>query len=180
MLLKQLIFSSLVHAIEAHETFYEIVVFQSDFDHPECLCGLAAEAWNYGVFDSGAKKTMCGQAWFDVYVSSLSDSDHAFISLRPSKNVFKFGDGNHVTATTSAIIPETVANRHIQINTDIMDKDILLLPSGDAMKKAGMTTDFKTCLQQQCSSACCTKWTLLLTTHQSSLAACQTRCRSSH
>ena len=25
--------------IEAHETFYEIVLFQSDFDYPERLCG---------------------------------------------------------------------------------------------------------------------------------------------
>ena len=87
---------------------------------------------------------MYGQAWFDAYVSSLSDSDHAPILTRPSKNVFKFGDGNHVTATTSAIIPATVANRHIQISTDIMDKDIPLLLSTDAMKKASMTIDFKT------------------------------------
>ena len=82
---------------------------------------------------------MCGQAWFDAHVSSLSDSDHASILTRPSKNVFKYVMS---LATTSAIIPATVANRHIQISTDIMDKDILLL-SRDAMKKAGMTTDFK-------------------------------------
>ena len=130
--------------IEAHETFYEIVLFQSDFDHPERLRGLVAEPWNSGVLDSGATKTVCGQAWFDAYVSSLSDSDHASILMRPSQNVFKFGDGNQVTATTSAVIPATVANHHIQISTDIVDKDIPLLLSRDAMKKAGMTIDFKT------------------------------------
>ena len=44
--------------IEAHETFYEIVLFQSDFDHPEHLRGLVAETWNPGVLDSGATKTV--------------------------------------------------------------------------------------------------------------------------
>ena len=129
---------------EDHETFYEIVLFQSDFNHLECLRGLVAKAWNSGVLNSGATKTVCGQARFDAYVSSLSDSDHASILMRPSQNVFKFGDGNQVTATTSAIIPATVANRHIQISTDIVDKDTPLLLSRDAMKKAGMTIDFKT------------------------------------
>ena len=46
--------------IEAHETFYEIVLFQSVFDHPERPHDLAAEAWNSGVLDSGATKTVCG------------------------------------------------------------------------------------------------------------------------
>ena len=87
---------------------------------------------------------MCGQAWFDTYVSSLSDSDHTSILTRSSKNVFKFWNGNHVTTTTSAIIPATDANRHIQISTDIVDKDTPLLLSRDAMKKAGMTINFKT------------------------------------
>ena len=64
--------------------------------------------------------------------------------MRPSKNVFKFGDGNNFTATTSAIIPVTVLSCHVQVSTDIMDKDIPLLLSRDAMKKAGMTIDFKT------------------------------------
>ena len=35
-------------------------------------------------------------------------------------------------------------NRHIQISTDIVDKDIPLILSRDAMKKAGMTIDFTT------------------------------------
>ena len=78
---------------EAHETFYETVIFQSDFNHPERLGGLVAEAWNSGVFDSGVTKTVCGQAWFNVYVGSQSDSDHASILMRPRKMSSNLGMG---------------------------------------------------------------------------------------
>ena len=64
--------------------------------------------------------------------------------MRANKNVFKFGDVNHVTDITSAIISVTTANHHIQIGTDIVDKDIPLLLSRGAMEKAGMMIDFKT------------------------------------
>ena len=79
--------------IEAHETFCETVLFQCDFYHPEHLGGLVAEAWNSGVIDSKATKTVCGQVWFDAYVSSLSDSDHASSLMRPSKMSPNLGMG---------------------------------------------------------------------------------------
>ena len=43
-----------------YHTYYEIVMFQSDYEHPSHLKGLVPEAWNCAVLDSRATKTVCG------------------------------------------------------------------------------------------------------------------------
>ena len=52
----------------------EIIMFQSDFDHPTNLRTLFSESWNHAVLDSGASKTICESMWLSTYVDSLSDS----------------------------------------------------------------------------------------------------------
>ena len=63
-----------------HDTYYEVVLFQSDYNHPSHLKGPVVEAVNAGVLDSGANKTVCGQTWFNIYLNSLTPSDSASIT----------------------------------------------------------------------------------------------------
>ena len=71
----------------------EIIMFQSDFDHPTNLRTLVSELWNHAVLDSGASKTVCGSMWLSTYVDSLSDSDKLAVAYSDSNNSFCFGDG---------------------------------------------------------------------------------------
>ena len=71
----------------------EIIMFQSDFDHPTNLSTLVSESWNHAILDSGASKTVCGSMWLSTYVDSLSDSDKLAVAYSDSNNSFHFGDG---------------------------------------------------------------------------------------
>ena len=50
----------------------EIILFQSDFDHPEQITNLESKPWNVAVLDSGATNTVAGKEWYSCYLSSLS------------------------------------------------------------------------------------------------------------
>ena len=64
---------------DEHDTYhsYHVVLFQSDFDHPSTgkLQSLVAESWNAAVLDSGTSNTVSGQAWFDIFIETLSNED---------------------------------------------------------------------------------------------------------
>ena len=72
---------------------YEIVMYQSDYDHPSQMKGLLAESLNTAVLDSGASKTVCGQNWFNIFAGSLTPTERSKITISPSSNIYKFGDG---------------------------------------------------------------------------------------
>ena len=76
-----------------HETYYEITLFQSDYDEPKQLIGLTREARNKAVLDCGASGTVCGDVWMKYYVDSLDDTERNKIIYKVSHNKFKFGDG---------------------------------------------------------------------------------------
>ena len=116
------------------------MLFQTDYD-PGCLSGLIAESWNSGVLDSGATKTVSGQAWLNTYLNSLPDSSS--ITWSGSNNIYHFGDGHKVQAMKSATIPVILGGHKVHLITNVIAKDILSLISCDSMKKAGMTIDFE-------------------------------------
>ena len=57
-----------------YDTLYtlEVVLYQSDFDHPEQLKTLVSESWNAVVLDSGATNTVAGKLWNNCYITSLN------------------------------------------------------------------------------------------------------------
>ena len=116
------------------------MLFQTDYD-PGHLSGLIAKSWNSSVLDSGATKTISGQAWLDTYLSSLPDSSS--ITWSGSNNIYHFRDGHKVQAMKSATIPVVLGGHKVHLTTDVIAKDIPLLISRDSMKKAGMTIDFE-------------------------------------
>lgn len=132
-----------LYQVEEHDTYHKIILFQSDYDHPKHLPGLVAESWNAAVLDSGATKTVCGRSWYNTFIESLSETDVKKVKTSPVSNVYRFGDGNEVTSTQTATIPAFLGLREIGISTDIVEKDIPLLLSREAMKKANMSIDFK-------------------------------------
>ena len=118
-------------------------MFQVDYDYPSKLKGLVAESWNSAVLDSGASKTVCGQAWLNTYLNSLNESDQSKVSYRNSSSSYRSGDGNKVMATKSVQIPAVIGNQSAMIETDIVHSDIPLLLSRSSMKKANMHLNFE-------------------------------------
>ena len=53
-----------------------------------------------------------------------------------------FGDSEVIKSTHKAYIPAYIGNRKVCIETEVVDKELPLLPSKEAMKKAGMMIDF--------------------------------------
>ena len=81
---------------------YHVVLFQSDFDHSSKLQSLAVESWNAVVLDCGASKTVCGQAWFNTYIGTLSNEDKSKIKYDKSNSMYQFGDGKEIPAIKNA------------------------------------------------------------------------------
>ena len=58
---------------------YYVVLYQSDYDHPNTLKNLVVESWNAAVLDSSASKTVCGQSWLDCYIECVNESRPASV-----------------------------------------------------------------------------------------------------
>ena len=57
---------------EKYDLYYtqQVILFQSDFNHPEQIKNLASESWNAAVLD-GATNTAARKEWYNCYISSL-------------------------------------------------------------------------------------------------------------
>ena len=55
------------------ETYYQVTLFQSDYEEPRQLRGLTREALNTAVLDCGAASTVCGDLWLKCYIGSTCD-----------------------------------------------------------------------------------------------------------
>lgn len=120
----------------------EVVLCEDSLDTP-MVNGLIAESLNCALLDSGASKNVCGKLWLDIYVDSLSESEKVKLESKPSESVFRFGDGNKVESFQTVTIPATLGGHDISISTDVIDKDIPLLLSKNAMKEVGMNLNFE-------------------------------------
>ena len=121
----------------------EVVLFQSDFDHPSALKILVSDSWNSAVLDSGATNTVAGETWFNCFLSSLDNDQKCKVRNHEGNNIYRFGDGNLISALKNVDIPILLGNQEVMLNTDIVPNDIPLLLSRKSMKKADMTLDFK-------------------------------------
>ena len=100
------------------------------------------ETLNLAVLDSGCTKTVCGEEWLKCYIDSLSEEEKKKIQSYKSNNEFKFGDGKNVTSEKCVSIPCKIAGTNVNVETDVVKSEILLLLSKDSMKKAGTKIDF--------------------------------------
>ena len=121
----------------------EVVLNQSDFDHPVKLKNLESETWNAAVLDSGATNTVASKIWFNCYINSSNSEEKSKIQHHIGTNVYRFGNGKLVQAVENKDLPIVTGGEHVMLNTDIVPSDIPLLLSRKSMKRAGMTIDFK-------------------------------------
>ena len=102
-----------------------------------------AESWNVAVLDCGASKTVCGQAWFDTYIETLSSEERSKITYDKSNSIYQFGDGKKIPALKNAKIPALIGSQKVIIDTDIVSNKVLLLLLGESMKRANMHLNFQ-------------------------------------
>ena len=130
---------------DEHDKYYSyhVVLFQSDFDHPSKLQSSAAESWNAAILDCGASKTVCGQAWFDTYIETLSNEDKSNTTYDKSNSIYRFGDGKTIPALKNARIPALIGSQKVMIDTDIVSNQVPLLLLRESMKTANMHLNFQ-------------------------------------
>ena len=120
-----------------------VVLYQSDYDHPNELKNLVAESWNAAVLDSGASKNACGQSWLDCYIESLNESDKSKVSYNEASNFYRFGDGKRVCSMKSVKLPADIGQQPVTTESDVVDCDIPLFMSRSSMKRANMHLNFE-------------------------------------
>ena len=69
-----------------------VVLYTSNSD-PVQLHQLNHETLGHAVVDTGCPRTVAGDEWLNIYVSSLSRKDRLSIRMKQSVNKFCFGDG---------------------------------------------------------------------------------------
>lgn len=106
-------------------------------------CLLMSESRNSAVLDSGCSSTVAGRTWIECFIQSLSDDEREKVERKSSNKSFKFGGGETKPSLEQVIFPCSMAGKDIFISTDVVDSDIPLLLSKNAMKQAGIKLDLE-------------------------------------
>jgi hypothetical protein len=97
---------------------------------------LAVDAKNCAVLDTACSSTVCGDGWIKSYLSSLNEKDLEKVVIKEGKKIFKFGAGEKIKSKASYSLPVVLAGKPVTLVTDVVDSDIPLLLSKNAMKRA--------------------------------------------
>ena len=103
------------------------------------IAQLGIEAQNSAILDSACSSTVCGKAWFDAYLDSLSPENHKKVIKMEGEKVFRFGGGEKLKSIGLYIIPVELAGKKLNLKTDVVASEIPLLMSKSSMKKARIT-----------------------------------------
>ena len=76
-------------------------------------------------------------------METLKEEDKAKVMYSPSKRFFRFGDSRLYESQGSVRIPANIEGKKFFINADIVNAEIPLLLSKDAMKKANVIINLK-------------------------------------
>ena len=118
----------------------KITLFQAkDIDNEETKI-FVGETLNCAVLDSGCSQTVCGKNWLRCFEESLDDGEK--IDEKPSHATFKFGNGGPVQSLKKVSLPVSIGTQEIDLEADVVDTDIPLLLSKNAMKKSSTVIDF--------------------------------------
>ena len=93
-----------------------------------------SETLGSAVLDSGASTTVC---------EILMDAQKKKIVKIKGVRTFKFGDGNKLNSLYKVILLCVIADIEVSIITDVVNSDIPLLLSKDAMKRGGTCLNFE-------------------------------------
>ena len=92
------------------------------------------------VVDSGCAKTVAGKQWFKCYKDLPGVPNE--IKIEASNSVFRFGKGGPSISAGKVKIPAMFGTKHVTIETELVEDDVPLLLSKEALKKAGTVLDF--------------------------------------
>lgn len=118
-------------AADGSEQAYKIEISQKDKEV------FMLETIHSAVLDSACSKTVAGEQWKELYLSSLSEQEKSKIKMYPSNTTFKFGSGDKLTSKKCMEIPCIIGGRHSTIKSEIVASDIPLLLSKPDMKRLG-------------------------------------------
>ena len=127
-----------------NETMYTVVLFEDDVENPNNITSLVYETIGCAVLDCGASKSVCGQRWLDLFISTLSQADQSKIVYSDTSSIFKFGSGDKVKATTSVKLPIVLGSKKLSLQVDVVQEDLPLLLSRISMKRAKTVLDTET------------------------------------
>ena len=103
---------------------------------------LVGESFAGVLLDCGCTKTVCGSAWYKDYISNLSEEDKRSVTTKPSNAPYKFGDGKVVHSYQQVNMPVYIENERGMMETEVVDQEIPLLISKEAMRKHGVILNF--------------------------------------
>ena len=101
------------------------------------------EAFGAAILDTACSKTVCGQRWFDNYMSNLSQFDKDKVTYTASSKLFKFGDGATVRSLKLVKLPCRIGTVNCTIDTEVVPTDIPLLLSKSSLQRAGTILNLK-------------------------------------
>ena len=117
------------------------VLFTSNKDE---LSKFTAEAINSAALDTGCTTSVAGENWLKIYLESLPTSCAKLVQgPLSSEKWFKFGNEGMLKSECKYVLPAEIGKNSVMIEVDIIDSDIPLLLSKDAMKKAKMKIDLE-------------------------------------
>lgn len=119
----------------------EIILFTDDKAE---LSQFTQEALNCAALDTCCSSTVSGKEWLDIYLNSIDKARKEKVEGPfNSDKIFKFGNNGRLPSKGRYLVPATLAGTSVTIGVDVIDSDIPLLLSKQAMKKAGMNIDLQ-------------------------------------
>ena len=100
------------------------------------------ETYGCGILDSGCSKNVCGSLWIDRYLETLEEKQLKQVKYEKSVSKFRFGNPTVYNSLHKVTIPASIGSKQILISTDVIDLDIPLLISKEAMKKSNTVINF--------------------------------------
>ena len=117
------------------------VLFTSNRDE---LSRFTSEAINSAALDTGCTTSVAGENWLRIYLESLPTSCSKLVrGPFSSEKWFKFGNEGMLKSKCKYVLPAEIGDNSVMIEVDIIDSDIPLLLSKEAMKKAKMKIDLE-------------------------------------
>ena len=104
---------------------------------------MIGETLGCAILDTGCSKTVCSKVWLDEYLETLDEKQKLDVQYEKSNTHFRFGDGSIHQAIQKVKMPAQIGKRRILINADVIENEIPLLLSKEAMRKAGTIIDLK-------------------------------------
>ena len=93
------------------------------------------------VLGSGSTKSVFSLSWLNCYLETLSPSDFSLYQEFESNASFKFGSGKLIKSIKRVTIHTCMDGKNIQLTTDFIETDILLVLSKEALKKSNNRID---------------------------------------